>query len=397
MKQTSHESRPRALLMQPSVQPPGGGNGVAAWMIQALHARFDLTVLTLEPLDVEPINRFYGTSIDPSRLTNLRAMPRLYPLLKRAKAPLALMKSSLLMRALHGMQTPYDLVLTANNEADLHRPGIQYVHYPTYIRPRPDVDQRSYHDERVMRLYYALCDRIAAASRDGIKRNLTLVNSDWTGRLMRGWYDGHPTVTLYPPVAGDFPDVPWEARAPGFVCVGRIAPEKNIERIIEILAAVRERFPEVRLHLVGTAGTDAYSQRVLRRVEHERAWVTLYENIPRDELVRLVASQRFGIHGMDEEHFGMAVAEMVRAGCVVWVPDGGGQIEIVAADPRLRYRSVDEAVASITRALEDDLHAQELRATLVPQRERFTEREFVRRFDAIIDRFLAAGGAPVTS
>ena len=28
----------RVLLVQPSMQPPGGGNGVAAWVLQALVA-----------------------------------------------------------------------------------------------------------------------------------------------------------------------------------------------------------------------------------------------------------------------------------------------------------------------------------------------------------------------
>ena len=28
----------RVLLVQPSMQPPGGGNGVAAWVLQALLA-----------------------------------------------------------------------------------------------------------------------------------------------------------------------------------------------------------------------------------------------------------------------------------------------------------------------------------------------------------------------
>ena len=39
------------------------------------------------------------------------------------------------------------------------------------------------------------------------------------------------------------------------------------------------------------------------------------------------------LHGMREEHFGMAPAEMARAGVIVWVPNGGGQMEIVGDEP----------------------------------------------------------------
>ena len=45
------------------MQPPGGGNGVAAWMLQALSADHDVTVLSWWPVDVAPINRFFGTTL----------------------------------------------------------------------------------------------------------------------------------------------------------------------------------------------------------------------------------------------------------------------------------------------------------------------------------------------
>ena len=39
----------RVLLVQPSMQPPGGGNGVAAWMLQALAREHHVTVLSWRP------------------------------------------------------------------------------------------------------------------------------------------------------------------------------------------------------------------------------------------------------------------------------------------------------------------------------------------------------------
>jgi hypothetical protein len=116
--------------------------------------------------------------------------------------------------------------------------------------------------------------------------------------------------------------------------------------------------------------------------------------VPRSELVRLIASQRYGIHGMDEEHFGMAPAEMVRAGCIVWVRNGGGQVEIVGSDERLLYASVEDAVAKIDNAIADEAQAARLRELLSPQRERFSEAAFVEGFLRIVDDFLAAPASP---
>lgn len=385
--------RKSVLIVQPSVQPPGGGNGVAAWMIHALQDDHDVSVFTLDTFDAGEINRFYGTNIDDSRIRAVRALPRLFPLLQRLKTPLTLLKSSLLFRELHRLHGDWDLIVTANNEADLHRPGIQYVHYPTYMRPRPQIDHRPYHFERAMDLYYAACDRLARVTREGVMRNLSLVNSEWTGREMSQWYPGQKTVTLYPPVAGDFPAVPWEARAADFICIGRIAPEKELDRILDILKAVRQRHPAVRLNVIGTRGPEGYTRHVLARIEQEREWVTLHENIPRPELARIVASHRFGLHAMAEEHFGMGVAEMVRAGVVTWVRNGGGQVEIVGNDERLIYSSNDDAVAKICSALADETHALALREQVLAQRERFSEAVFVDHFRRIVAEYFATGDA----
>jgi len=45
------------------MSPPGGGNGVAAWMLQALASEHDVTMLTWWPMDVGLMNRFWGTSL----------------------------------------------------------------------------------------------------------------------------------------------------------------------------------------------------------------------------------------------------------------------------------------------------------------------------------------------
>lgn len=365
-------------------------------MIHGLQqAGHEVTVLTLQPFDAAAINRFYGTSIDPARVDARLARPRVAPLLDRARVPLALLRSSLLFRELHHIEDEWDLTITANNEADLHRRGIQYVHFPTYLRPRPSVDHRSYHFARIMDVYYAACDRIAGVTREGVTRNLSLVNSDWTGRHMRRWYDGHDTTTLYPPVAGEFPDVPWEERAPNFVSLGRLAPEKDLDRTIDILGEVRKRFPEVHLHVIGTHNDEPYARHILGRIAQNAAWITLHQNLSRDALVELVSKQRFGLHAMAEEHFGMGVAEMVRAGCVVWVRNGGGQVEIVRDDARLTYDNDDQAIAKISAALADDAYARSLREALVPQRTRFTEGVFVDHFLRIVDDFFAEGRADV--
>ncbi|MGA2436293.1 MAG: hypothetical protein ABSG25_13535, partial [Bryobacteraceae bacterium] len=64
--------RKRILLVQQTLQPPGGANAVAAWMLEALKDRYDLTVLAERQVNLPEVNRFYGTSLRQSDVSVLR-------------------------------------------------------------------------------------------------------------------------------------------------------------------------------------------------------------------------------------------------------------------------------------------------------------------------------------
>ena len=49
------------------------------------------------------------------------------------------------MRYTRRVSAGFDVLFGVHNETDYGRRGIQYVHYPTYLRPRPEVDLRWYH------------------------------------------------------------------------------------------------------------------------------------------------------------------------------------------------------------------------------------------------------------
>ncbi len=297
---------------------------------------------------------------------------------------LALLKTGLLLRQCKRRKEEFDVLITANNEADFGRRGIQYVHYPWMARPRPPQDLRWYHGSRFfVQAYYAFCRRLSDYSLAGMKRNVTLVNSDWVGARVREIL-GIEAEVLHPPAAGTFPDVPWEERRNGFVCIGRISPEKRLDRLIEVIAAVRARQHEVHLHIIGSADDDSYSDRIRQLVQQNRDWAFLHEDVSRPELVRIVSTHRYGIHGMVDEHFGMAVAEMVRGGCVVFVPNSGGAVEIVGDEPRLRYDDPDDAVEKICAVLDNADRQKELRKSLVSQGEQFSAEHFVQRIREVV-------------
>ncbi|MEM7481914.1 MAG: glycosyltransferase [Acidobacteriota bacterium] len=370
----------RVLMVHPSLQPPGGGNCVAAWAIEALREPYDLTLLAWRQPDLEPVNRYFGTSLRPGDFRLLRVPAPLRLAVDSLPTPSALLGWGVMTRYARRLlqRGEWDVVLSTQNEMDFGRPGIQYIHFPTYFEPRPDCDHRWYHRAFPFLLsgYRRLSHRLASHSADGIRRNLSLVNSDWTGGKLREIY-GVDSVTVPPPVPGTFLRRPWEEREDGFVCIGRISPEKEVVKMIEILSHVRRRGRAIRFHIVGSPDHDAYTQRVLTAAEAEGDWIDLHFDLPRDEMLTLLAASRYGIHGMGNEHFGIAVAEMQRAGAIVFVPDDGGQVEIVDGDPRLVYRSVEEAVEKIDRVLtEPDLRGAILR-NVEERRGRYSAERFV--------------------
>jgi glycosyltransferase involved in cell wall biosynthesis len=380
----------KVLLVQSSLQPPGGANGVAAWIVEALKRDYSLSLLTWTPVEVAAINRFCGTSLCSSEFAVHRVHPIFRWLIDHAPVPLDFLKTSLLLRYCKQMKDNYEVIITANNEADFGCKGIQYIHFPRACRPSPELDLDPYLgyllSPGLIRVYRRLCMRLSGFSLERMKENLTLVISNWTGNKVHECY-GIATTTLYPPIAGDFPDVSWEDRENGFVCIGRITPEKELDKIIDILAGVRSQGWDIHLHIIGSPDHPAYYDRIRERARQNSSWIFLDINLSRQELLRLVSMHRYGIHGMTEEHFGMAVAELVRGGCLVFVPNGGGQVEIVAGNEHLLYRTADEAAACIVDVMRDRDLQSHLREVLKSNTKKFSTQQFARRLQELVDAF----------
>ncbi len=379
----------RVLLVQPSMQPPGGGNGVAAWTLQALVPEHRVTVLSWQPVEVEPINRFFGTQLHRSDFDTI-AVPRAYrALIDHLPVPGSLIKTSLLMRHTRAVSSGFDVVFGLYNETDFGRRGIQYINYPTYLRPRPRADLRWYHPPQAgLDLYYRLADRIAGFSMERMQSNLTLVDSNWAGEHAARFL-GIETHTLYPPVVDPAPGMPWDARRNAFLAIGRLSPEKEYERVMRILVRVRERVPDVTLTIVGAADrhTQRYSASLTALAQSLGSWIQIRQNLSRDEVRDLMASHRYGIHGMREEHFGMAPAEMARAGMIVWVPRGGGQMEIVGHEPALMFENDDQALEKIAATIGNAVEQRRLRELLAVTSEQFSTTRFMQQVRDLVRDF----------
>lgn len=382
--------KPR-LLLTAYVAPPGGGSMVGAWAVEALRDDYDLTVLTWSRLDLEEVNRAFGTTLHPADAEWV-TVPRLIAhALKLAPVPLSLLMLSCNMRYARRLlrRREFDGVLGTMNELDVGTRAFQYIHYPWAKFPRPDVDYRWYHWGPAVRLYRHSCNWIGGYREQRATANLTYANSEWTAALFREWY-GRPCRVLYPPVVGGFPELPVDERRHAFAVIGRFSPEKELEKVMEIVAAVRARGHDVELTIIGTSDDAAYRDHIRRTAADHGSWIRLHENLDRNDLVELVARHRFGIHGMRGEHFGIAPAELQLAGCVTFVADGGGPTEIVGHDERLIYSDRADAVAKISAVLDDPDLDSALRRSTRERARQFTVERFSKELREAVCELLEA-------
>jgi glycosyltransferase involved in cell wall biosynthesis len=158
---------------------------------------------------------------------------------------------------------------------------------------------------------------------------------------------------------------------------------------MKILARVRGHYPDLKLTIIGT--WDRHARRYFNDLTALAAslgsWIEFRHDVSRDEMRQLMAAHRYGIHGMREEHFGMAPAELVRAGVIVWVPRGGGQMEIVGEEPALMYNTDDEAVEKILAVMRNTAEQERLRNLLAQRGQLFSTDRFVTEVREIVRRF----------
>ena len=98
-------------------------------------------------------------------------------------------------------------------------------------------------------------------------------------------------------------------------------------------------------------------------------------------MIELISGSRYGIHGMVGEHFGIAIAELVRLGCVCFANEDGGPAEILA-DQRLLFDTDQAAIDKICAVLADPDVQMELSAVVETRGVLFSPEAFMEGFTA---------------
>jgi glycosyltransferase involved in cell wall biosynthesis len=384
-------NRRKLLIAHPELRPAGGSNVVAAWALQALREDFDLSLATLYPIDITAINRSFGTSLSTHEFQLLLA-PSYYRLaIDKFPTRGALLRNCLAMRWTQRCLRRWSFVsvLGTENEMDFERAGLQYVHYPGFKRERPVEEMVGVRKvPGFLPLYNAICMALCNYSPASMKRNTTLVNSQFIAERVLETH-GIPSLILPPPVPVPIVDTPWEQRSPSIVGLGRMDPIKRWHWAVETVDRLRERGHQVGLTLIGHADHAGVVGN-LKALQATRPWFRLLHDLSREELIAEVARHRYGIHTMFEEHFGIGPAELQRLGCLVFAHNSGGPREIVGNHEALLFEHPAEAAERIAAVLSNARLESELRAHAMRQATQYTTAAFVASLRNIVQTSLSA-------
>jgi len=370
----------------------GGSEARVMWSLQGLRGLGRLSLLTLGPVDLPALNLAYGTSVRDDDFEVRR--PRVGRMLEHMKAGDAL-RGSIFQRFCRSVGAEFDVLVSAYNLCDFGVPAIHCiadfcwdVELVRSLHPLSGGVRGAFQRGTLRKAYMYLARSCAKpSSRDLFAgEDMIFANSHWSADILKKRY-GVVAEVLYPPVRWEFPSVPPAEKENGFVCLGRIAPEKRVEEAVEIVEAVRDRGHDVHLHVIGGLGGH-YGESIRLLCEPRKSWVSLEGPLYGKAKCEMLARHRYGIHACRGEAFGIAVAEMVKAGCIPFIPDEGGQTEIVAA-PELTYPNADEAAARIDTVLRTPSLESSLRERLALQAQRFSPERFMAGIRDAVERFMA--------
>lgn len=106
-------------------------------------------------------------------------------------------------------------------------------------------------------------------------------------------------------------DLPPRAATPTIVCLGRLVPQKRVDRLVDAVAELRERIPDLALHVIGGGPEEAALR--AQAVPHGAA-ITVHGRVSETVKSELLGRAWLNVTLSDGEGWGLAVLEAAAHG-----------------------------------------------------------------------------------
>jgi len=287
-----------------------------------------------------------------------------------------------------------------------------YTHYPTIssdmiarvVERRPSYNNNqvvagSHLQSRLKLLYYKLFSWLYALM--GNFAEVVMVNSNWTrAHIEKLW--GVRTSVVFPPCdTFQFSKASSKNKRRIIVSVGQFRPEKDHKLQIEALSCLKMMLKPERncpkLYLFGSCRDEGDAKRVedlksFAKAKSVEDLVDFRINVPFDQLKDELGSSLIGIHTMWNEHFGIALVELMAAGAILVAHNSGGPKLDIVEHGRTGFLSTSaqefaEQLLHVLDMFDHDPKSSELekiRSEALESIKRFEQDRFVHAFKVSI-------------
>ena len=213
------------------------------------------------------------------------------------------------------------------------------------------------------------------------------VPSRYVGDAMRAFYGPFNCTLLYPPTMFEISPMDVEREPFRVIYLGRIHPEKEIDKIIDIVDLARDLSKKpLTLQIAGYLKNNPYALS-LQNIAEGKPWIQFVGPVFEEKKDAFLLSGTYAIHAERDEAFGISVTEYLKAGCISIVPDEGGTMEIVD-NPDLTYHTVEEAAMILTHLVSDEEFRQKQLNRCKERAVFFSADNYMRRQHEVLDCIL---------
>lgn len=370
----------------------GGSEMLFFLIIQELQRRgYVVTVALQSEGDVVAGSRDYGVLVDAAALkvVNLSKCGRFLSLLDRHL-------KFIWQYRLRRLGPKYDVCISCANVVDFGRLGVYFIYMLTLDEAFKEHFWRENTSlARRIRLW-CVCARdavvkamcgvrsIARIVRD--RREVVLPNSDFVRHCIDEYYGSRVHDAFYPPTVFEPSHIERVAceNCNDIACIGRLAPEKRISALIDIVRKARERSGiDFRLRFAGNCPDDDNGRKI-KSLAEKYGWVKLEGSLFGVEKESFLSSCNFAIHGCKVEAFGISITEYLKAGLVPIVPKEGGSSEVVGFD-ELEYDNDDDAVDMLIKLATDKSFYDECLNHCILRGKEFSAGAYMHRQSELLD------------
>lgn len=377
----------------------GGGEYLPLTFISEMQKVSEVTLALNWTENVESAAEFFGIEIDFSKLKTVKVMPENFHDTNNS-----IWLSFYRFRKLKKLAKEADLCISLANIMDFGKPAhhflitldlgdSEFAHYlktGRQTRRSPGAALKNFINTTLRHLLGMRTKReIICDPEEHI-----YPNSNFVDKQLRDFYGTARTRVFYPPTIFDMPvlDVPRDPLK--VVYIGRVAPSKRIEDIIEIVKLARERSGEnITLEIAGHLLCGDYRQK-LEKCAGNAGWVKFPGILFGEKKAEFLLSGSFAVHTMTAEAFGISITEYLKAGLIPVVPDIGGACEVVGS-PELSFRTNEDAAGILVKLLRDPEFRERQSRYCAKRAERFSKQIYLENQHQLLAEILgAAGPAP---